>query len=252
MSWRGMRSAPLDAEPRTAHRLARALQRKRVLIGLAPLLAGAALALLPAAAQATEPCWTKNSTLCGSVKESPEVEVYSFGTLTLKTTKGGSGEVTCRVSSAGTVKNKVGGKGEGQTTDLSPVLCEGTTCAGFTEILAESLPWPSLLEEAVPPTIRSKTTGIKVNVLCWASEEAKEKALEGEKPLGSVPFVGSLQPEYINKPSVFPQASLTEFAAGSGELEVEGSGGTVSAQVEGRLETVGYKTQEVIHAIKGP
>jgi hypothetical protein len=229
---------------------------KRLLIGLAPLLAGAALASLPAAAQATEPCWTRNSNLCSTVKESPEVEVYSFGTLTLKGTKGPSFEVTCLVSTAGTIKNKVGGKGEGQTTDFSPGLCEGTTCSAYTEILAESLPWPSLLEETTPPTIRPKTTGIKVNVLCWASQEAKEKAIEekgeAEKPLSSATFVGSLQPEYINKPSVHPQASLAEFGVGSGELELEGSGGTVSARVEGHLATVGYNNEEVIHAIKGP
>jgi hypothetical protein len=39
-----------------------------------------------------------------------------------------------------------------------------------------------------------------------------------------------------------------EFDAGSGCLEVEGSGGTVQSQTEGELRFLGYEEQELINS----
>lgn len=221
---------------------------KKFLLILAPVLAIAAFMVAPAA-QAAEPCYTKSSALCSSVKEAP-VEVYAVGTLTLKLVAGGAGETTCHVAGAGTIKNPAVGKGEGSTVEFDTYACASSTCPAFTKVEPEALPWPSLLEETAPPKIRAKTTGVKVAIVCWASQKAStfKETQAGSKALGSAIFVGSNEPELINKPAVAPQASLIEFDEGSGTLEAEGSGGTVLGKTEGHLENVGYKSQEVIHA----
>jgi hypothetical protein len=225
--------------------------KKKFLASLASLLVIAAVAVLPTAAQATEPCFTKSSPLCSSVKETP-VEIYSWGTLTLKLVLGGTGEITCHNAAAGTIKNPVGGKGEGLTEFFSPYNCLGTLCPGtaaFQEVLAEKLPWVGVLEENSPPTIRGKFSGVKVNILCWTTKAAKETP--GETPLSHTTFVGSNEPSLINKASA-ASPSLIEFDEGSGTLEVEGSSGTIRGKTEGHLSSLGYQHQEIIHAIKGP
>jgi hypothetical protein len=222
---------------------------KKFLMGLAPLLAIVAFAVAPAVSQAAEPCYTKSSPLCSSVKETP-IEVYAWGTLTLKTVVGGTGEVTCHNAAAGTIKNPAVGKGEGETVEFATYDCAASTCPAFTKVEAESLPWPSLLEEKAPPKIRAKTSGVKVSIACFASKAASEFKEEqaGTKALGSAQFVGSNEPELINKNSASPQASLIEFDPESGMLEAEGSGGTVLGKTEGKLQNLGYAHQEIIHA----
>jgi hypothetical protein len=220
---------------------------------LAPLAAIIAFVMVPAAAQSATPCYTKNSQLCSSIKAKgvgTPVEVVAYGTLTLKTVVGGTGEVTCFNAGAGTVWNEAA-RGGGQTEIFATAKCASSTCPLYAEVKAEKLPWPSELEEAVPPTIRSKTTGVKINIICWASKAASETP--GEKPLGNAVFIGSNEPELVNKGTIAPQASLVEFepSGTSGKLEAEGSSGTVFGQTEGHLQNFTTK-MEVLSARKGP
>jgi hypothetical protein len=55
------------------------------------------------------------------------------------------------------------------------------------------------------------------------------------------------------KPKVLHGTSAThpgfeEFEPGSGELEVEGSGGSVTVQLEGEDKQLGFSEQELINA----
>jgi len=133
----------------------------RKFLGLAPLLAIVAFALVPTAAQAS--IWTSNGTPVGT----EPVTVTGWGTLTLT---GAAGNITCHNAAAGTVAN-VGGVGVGSTQVFTTYDCESTTCPAENSATAKGLPWPSKLTPG--PPIRSVTEKIKVTILCTAEEGKK-------------------------------------------------------------------------------
>jgi hypothetical protein len=220
----------------------------KVLITLAPLLVTAALAVLPAATQATEPCYTKNSKLCSSVKET-QVEVYGWGTLAFMGLGGPAGATTCHTATAGTVLNGPT-SGVGQTVLYSTYDCTYSGCPDFTTVKGEHLPWTTNLEFSELPvagTIRQKSSGIRIDYQCWGSK-ADEEA--GTEKFGSLAAIGSYQPKLNNKPSAKSPPTI-EFDPNSGTLESEG--GTVQVyKTEGHLSTLGYNEQEIINAVHGP
>jgi hypothetical protein len=219
----------------------------KVHISLAPLLATAALAVVPAATQATEPCYTNNSKLCSSVKETP-VEVYGWGTLAISAVGSGH-EITCHTATAGTVLNGTT-SGVGQTVFYSTYDCIASVCTGFTTVVGEHFPWTTSLafsEKPVAGTIRQRTSGIKISIQCWVSKANQEA---GTEKLGELVLRGSDEPKLNNKPSAKSPPEIL-FDEWSGTLEPEG-GGPVVDKTEGHLSTLGYNEQEIINAVHGP
>jgi PQQ-like domain len=176
----------------------------------------------------------RNGALIGSEPKT----VIEWGTLALKTVKGGSGEVTCHTAQASTIDNPVGGGAGVSLTELfATYRCESTTCPFTTVVSAESLPWPSVLE-AEGSVIRVKTTGVKVKIDCR----------KGGKSEASVTFRGAEQPSFNRSGSSALHPSFLEFDAGSGLLEGEGSAGAVQNHTEGWVKLFGYEEQELIRA----
>jgi hypothetical protein len=183
----------------------------------------------------------------GSLVTSTPVPVTSWGTLTLKTVLGGSMEITCRGAAAGTIDNPAGGgSGVGSTEMYTTYNCANTSCPFLNNVWAESLPWPSELEE-VSGGIRVERTQIKLSVLCWASKAAREKALRGEEelPQSRKTFVGEDKPKFETGTSAGHPGFLF-FETASGQLEQEGSNKSILAESAGKLKVLGYKEAELI------
>jgi hypothetical protein len=127
---------------------------KKLLISLVPLLATAAFAVMPAAAQATTckeahdqstpgspvnatetcPHWFRNGQGPGTrIAAEEPVDVVLSGTLTLKTLTGGSGEVTCHNVVGATDENPgtgpKGPPGTDVTESFDPYNCTSTSCS---------------------------------------------------------------------------------------------------------------------------
>jgi hypothetical protein len=178
------------------------------------------------------PRYYSNGVLAGSAPTT----TITWGTVTLKTVVGGSGEVTCHTVGAATIDNPMGaGAGVGSTQMLATFDCESTTCPFTSVVTAESLPWPSALEYE-GSVIRVKTTGVKVKTDC--QKEGKSE--------GSETFVGADQPSFRHGTSALHPGFL-EYDAGAGSLENEGSKGSVLGKLEGELKVLGYDEQELIN-----
>jgi len=223
--------------------------KRKFVVGLAPVLAIAAFAVVPMVAQAAPHYYINGSKLKGGA---PKTKVsIAWGNITLNGTKGSilGGHITCHNAAAGTVFNpepEEGPAGEGLTTQFAPFSCEqekicpiGTTSV---EVKPESLPWKNLLTEEVAGTIRQETTGIKVVFVCHEGGliNAELKFVigageKGQRPKG-VAGTGALHP------------GVLEFdTPGSGELELEGSLGGVKGNTSGAVKTLGYNAQELIN-----
>jgi hypothetical protein len=194
------------------------------------------------------PHYYKNAVLATSTP----VDVTSWGTLTLKTVLGETAEVTCHVAAAGTIDNpEGGGSGVGSTQLFATYNCAYSSCPFYANVWAEKLPWPSVLEE-MTGGIRAKSTGIKVDVQCWASRTAQQTADrgEGELPLNTKTFEGEDEPKVEQGTSATTPGFLF-FEAESGKLEQEGSNNTILAETSGKLKVLGYEKQELIN-VKTP
>jgi hypothetical protein len=220
---------------------------KKLLISLVVALAMGAFALPSTAWATAAPCWTRNSSGCLSVNTALKT-VYAVGTLTLREDVGGTEEITCRFHQFGYIYNPAVGSGEDRVHTLTSWVhsCTDAQCAGYVELVAEKQPWPSVLRELLPPEIRDEIKGIHFTDRCWTSYAAKLLAAKGGGDAGlitSVKLVGELTPLCINKPGNL----LLEFDhPGSGELEVQGSGGTIRGRLEGHLSLFGFP-YAVIH-----
>lgn len=191
---------------------------KKLLMGIAPLLAVAAFAVAPAMASAA-PQWHRNGVL---IPEGEHVPVATYGHLTLTASNGAS--VSCDVIDKGHVWNE-GGVGMDSIEAFDNENCTSNFCPVEVTVPAEGLPWPSVLEE-VAGVIRDKigtaAKPIKVTVHC-ATEE--------------LPFTGTLTPKIENN-----TPSWAEFDAGSGELS--GPGG-LTAKVTGKDYLVGFENETI-------
>ena len=70
---------------------------------------------------------------------------------------------------------------------------------------------------------------------------------KGKEVLAATPFLGTLQPS-VHKGISALHPALLEYDRESGELETEGSGGTVRGKLEGETKLLGYEEQELIDA----
>jgi hypothetical protein len=218
--------------------------KKKFLMSLAPLLAITALAVVPAA-QAAPHYWVNGAKLKEGVANTKTS--IAWGTITLKGTKGGTpgNKITCHNAAAGTAFNpELEAAGEGLTQVFATFDCEQEfVCPAKTTgvaVTAEKLPWTNKLTEEVVGTIRQETNGVKVQIECF----------EGGIKIASIPFViGATEkgqrPNSKSGTSALHPGFL-EFDSGSGELEVEGSAGTITGKTEGVVKVLGYNAQELI------
>jgi hypothetical protein len=215
-------------------------------LGLAPLLAIAALAVIPAATQAacTAPACPhvyRNGVIFA---EGKKLRVIGWGTLTL--TNPTLGEVECHNVGAGYVENPIGGGTAGGKSQAEvDYECESKSCKAFggnVESTPENLPWIEELIEPEPGVFRIKI-----------GKKGKEPGsiLVRSKCLGlfNEQFFGELAPKILNNGiSIGALPGEAEFDAGAGVLESTFFG---TGKTTGRPKGEGYGAQELIE-VKNP
>jgi hypothetical protein len=150
---------------------------KKLLAGIAPMLAIVAFAVVPAVAQA-EPHWYQKKTL---LPVAPTT-VATAGTLILNAL---GATTSCNVSDAEEIWNPVGGgAGQDLTTAFNLSKCKvkvgSAACPkGAITVLAEGLPWPSRLFTEPPATIRDEITKVRLNIGCVGSSGTAGDVFEG-------------------------------------------------------------------------
>jgi hypothetical protein len=217
--------------------------------GLALVLVIAAFAAVPVSAQAA-PHITSNGALLGS----EPTPIIGWGTITLALTKPPvdvGTTITCHNVIAGYGENPAGGgAGTGQVEVFSTFNCESEkNCllGEATKVVAEKLPWPTLLTEEVAGTIRQETTGVGVDIECVNKSNGKiEKEVKFD--IGTEPVKEKGQRPSVHKGASALHPGFVEFGPGSGELEVVGSKESVTGKTEGEVKTLGYEEQELINA----
>jgi len=207
--------------------------RRKIFIGLAPLLAVAALTV-PAAASAA-PQWFVNGS---ELKEGKTVDVVTWGLLSLKSA---AGEITCKtIDSAENIGGGAGGPGKDIVKTAIFYDCVSAGCPGTITATAEPTPpntithlgWPTVLEEIGPGEFRDRGTEIKVRIKCVVGEVT---------PLNTI-FAGELAPLAKNGSSA-AKPSFTEYDPGSGELISPEVG---PGKTTGKDKSMGFLAQEVI------
>lgn len=210
------------------------LSPKKILLGLAPLAAVLAFALVPAIAQAA-PEWLVCSEVAGTGKfanhgckeeggtknfewltvgaKAAKVEVLTHSTALTLLVPGL--EIACEVKDKGFIWNPGGGvAGEDEITEFTNTNCKAVPTAGCAApvvvtalrkgaVLGAANAWPSLLETAGGVT-RDRISEIEIDVTC--------------NGVAAGTFTGALTPK-INEAN-----GTAEFGAGSGELEEKASG----------------------------
>jgi len=238
------------------------MSRKRA-VGLMPVLAIAALVLMPAVAQAT-PQFRINGFLAGATKQS----VVQFGTLTLDNKL--LGEFKCKVI-AGVEAWNESEKGIAAVEAWEPFNCSSTECLGPVWITAESP--PELIEKkgVYEPQRWSRyvpSKGASRPNLPWPAElitsEAGRTALNMRKmklwiicPREGleVPFTGNVEPRVQNgvKNGLFPSHLVFEGKGGYTSFltspDIEGGAETENSELffSGELTTLGT-SQELVTA----
>jgi hypothetical protein len=218
---------------------------KRLQIGLAPLLAIAALALMPVGAQAA-PHVYKNGVIQA---EGKKLRTLQWGVFHLA--NGTAGIVECHAAFEGFLENPTGGgQAKGQVQAFSPYECANPACIAmggkFVELTTEHLPWNAEIIESPSgstPAFRQKM-GVK-------SEKGGKGSVEFfyncEGALKAHPF-GETAPLILNNGLVIGAApGEIDFDAGAGELESEIGG----FKPEGRIKQQGFAAQELIE-VKNP
>jgi hypothetical protein len=229
------------------------MTRKHVFIGLAPLLAIAATAVIPAAAPAEGTHYYRNGIQIGAGKK---VTLVSWGTLSFTSAEG---TVTCKTAVGGYVENPTGGgAGIGVTQNFAPYECAAAECPAEARVEGiinngknenGSSGWYGQLVEQSGAS-RLETTGVGLEVGCWTAPPSGTGNVSAEErgtPVGTsistpVPFCGTWTPKIKTGLSA-GKPTKTEFGAGSGELVSPELGGLT---VAGTLQTLGYAEQELI------
>jgi hypothetical protein len=187
---------------------------KRLYATLLPLVAVAAVAIVPAAAQAA-PHFYKEGTRLPFTEA--KTQVVSWGKLKLTASNGIV--IECKVIDAGNVWNTVlAANGKDNLEVFQNYECSSAQCATVS-IVTGKLPYETELTEVVSGTIRDSVKVTELVVTCSGS---------------SLTFSGTLEP-----------TNLEFTGATSGTLT--GTGG-VTATVEGKDKILGFVEQELITA----
>jgi hypothetical protein len=220
--------------------------KKKLGITFVPLLAVAAFAVMPAAAQATTPHWTVD----GVYQTGVSTPANWWGELSLIGVKGGvpGSSITCDTGGIVTIENPLSGTAGIGETEVAMFwrwgagsTCESTSmCPAGSEstITMKYYGEPNWAHELIQAgtLIRDSIKGMKLRVNC----------VNAGKVVSTVPFVGETKPICRHGTSALHPGFL-EFDAGSGELEVEGSAGTVTARIEGEVKILGWHASELIN-----
>jgi hypothetical protein len=223
--------------------------------GVAPLLAIAAFAVMPVAAQATGHYYQNNVKLVEGAKRT----VTEWGTITLAGVKGGTlpNHITCHNAAGGTIENPVGGgAGVGATEVFVAYQCESENqcpaplvTRATAEKITNGVGWPTVITEPAAETFRTESSKVKVDIGCFNPVELEKR--EGGTHFVEIGGYGSETAGLMQKPlnhngtnAAHPSGVI--FGEGSGELEAEGSANTVSGKTEGEVKTQGYTAQELI------
>jgi hypothetical protein len=246
---------------------------KKLLMGIA-LLAVAALVVMPALAQATEPHYYKPG-LVTRYPEGEKVRFIEWGKLTFAP-EPQVGSSSCDFSGGGYVENPVGGgAGVGQTLRLATWNCTNLECPpGEVEIKGkqyekefeiihppQTFPWPSVLEESAIPvagTTRTNTKGVVWELACFAHKFTKSDA-EGKTPPSSgeneqYPLAGPVKcatdethlqtPKDENGINLGNNQSKLVFDEGDGKLTC--ANGAFETKVKASFKIMGFKASELI------
>jgi hypothetical protein len=152
--------------------------QKKLLAGIAPMLALVAFAVVPAAAQA-EPHWYKGKVALGSTP----LAVTTGGNLTLNAL---GATIKCKVNDVEEIWNpSAGGPGVDLMTAFNLSKCKVKVASpgcpkGPITVLAENLPWPSRLFTEPPATIRDEIATVRLNVGCANSAGTVGDVFEGK------------------------------------------------------------------------
>jgi hypothetical protein len=223
------------------------MNRKFFFISLAPLLAIAALAVMPAASQAAPHIYV-NGVIA---KEAKKVREISWGTAKLKNST--LGEVECHNIFAGYGENPTGGGAAiGKVQAFYPYECGSSSCEALggvnIEVTAGKLPWKVEVTEPESKVFRQKT-GFK-------GKEKNKPPTEPEyvnftvncERVAKVEFFGEQTPKILNNGLSIGSAPGELELTNGGELESEliGNGTT-----EGNVKVEGYGAEELIE-VKNP
>ncbi|HEV2923905.1 MAG TPA: hypothetical protein VGW98_07715 [Solirubrobacteraceae bacterium] len=219
--------------------------KKKLVLSLAPLMAVAAIAVVPVAAQATpQPHWFINGVFAGATP-TPAIQWGSISFVGVAGTPPGS-FVTCHSAQAGTVENTaITIPGQDQIQASAAFDCEetGGFCPGVpphtVSAIAANIPWPSKLVFA-GTVIEDETTDVDLTVMCH-SEPTEIKFVTN----ATSKCCKALSPIFRHGTSATHPGFL-EYGAGSGQLEVEGSKETITVRVEGEVKVLGFAEQELI------
>jgi hypothetical protein len=200
---------------------------KKLLTSLAPVLAIAAFAVMPAAAQAMGPYWYKNNQ---KMPAGQQATVLTWGTWTIQTPVGVG---TCKVSDAEVIENPLnGGPGVDHFIQLSFYSCSSPQCP-FILTVTPNFPWTT--ELFIHPGIWEHIFNFSLTAVCTPpsgppfSYTATGLSLNVSKPNGT----SASKPSYL------------EFlGAESGELESE----IGPVTIVGKDKMMGFEEQELITA----
>lgn len=228
------------------------MMSKKLYALLLPVLAVAAFAIAPAAAQAEFHWYTCHEVAKetgkfedeGCTKEKAKsnfeltrapfeeggklflIQVITWGKLEFKV---GGVTVVCKVLDAGNVWNAVlAAPGKDNIEVFVNYECSSAACPEGVTLTAEGLPWSSVL--AAGPV--DKISGIQVTLNC--------------KGVLVETFKGELSPKIVNGAGV-RKPTVAEFTAATGEL----AGPVNKAKVEGKDKVLGFENEEMI-LVKNP
>jgi hypothetical protein len=231
---------------------------KKLLVGLAPVVAVAALSVMSAVAQAT-PQFRINGVLAGTAQQN----VTEYGTLTLQTRI--IGEFKCKILAGGSVWNE-GGKGFAAVEAWEPFLCSASECKGQAYVTVEkpveliekenaksekeyrarrgtsSLPWPA---ETIAPAGERRLNIRKMRLALACPEEGLEITFTGNlEPLIVNGLKNGLSPSHLLFEGKGGKTSFLEAPCNLGEVECEE---LLALYASGELTMVGTR-EELITA----
>jgi hypothetical protein len=250
--------------------------KRRFLIGLAPLFAITALAVMPVAAQAETQHWYRSG---AKIAEATVVPVVTFGGKINLSQNSALGEINCKGAGGGIIENPTGGgAGTGKSNSASFWECKAPTCEaevlkatgleGRGTATTQNNPgatkepafpgWSNTLEESEvegvssvrekigEPFVTFKTPSppgmIRAQVICEVAVNQSPVAtanFEGElKPEIGVAKSGNLNGSTASKPS---SAKFSGASTGALQSEVAGPGTN-----SGSVKYLGYFEQELI------
>ena len=232
-------------------------------MGLAPLLAVAAFAVMPVAAQAVGHYYSNGL----KIAEGSKKTVIAWGTITLAGVKGGTlpNHITCHNAAGGTIENPVGGTaGVGATEVFVAYQCEqenvcpaGTAGRATAEKIvnnatppAVSTGWPNVLSEPSVGLWRTESSRVKVDIGCWLLTEPETRG--GGEHFVEIGGFGTETAGLLQKPETHKGTNAAHpggvvFGVGSGELQGEAAGEALTGKTEGEVKTLGYLNQELIN-----